>query len=211
LTTLETDQKETGRIEAFSDGVIAIAITLLVLDLKVPHVGESENLFSMLLKQWSQFVAFLNSFITILIIWINHHNLFNHIRRTNNLFMLFNGILLLTITFLPFPTSLVADYFGQASETTAAALYGGTFFVMSLAFNALWRYASYNHRLLHRNVTEEQVHTINKQYLIGPTFYGLSFLLAFVNVTASLALTVALALFYAVTASMSQRPQKGSS
>jgi hypothetical protein len=86
-----TEQKETGRVEAFSDGVFAIAITLLVLDLKFPGNGEHGDLPAELSRQWPAFVAFLNSFVTILIIWMNHHNLFNNIRRTNNVFMLVNG------------------------------------------------------------------------------------------------------------------------
>ena len=117
-----SEQKETGRVEAFSDGVFAIAITLLVLDLKLPHIDGATNLSGELLRQWPTFVAFLNSFVTILIIWMNHHNLFNNIQRTDNTFMLLNGGLLLCVTFLPFPTSLVADYFGHAGDMTAAAL-----------------------------------------------------------------------------------------
>src|SRR5262249_20251749 len=97
----ERVEKETGRVEAFSDGVFAIAITLLVLNLKIPPPDGQGNLSQTLLAQWPSFLGFLNSFITILIIWINHHNLFNHIRRTNNVFMLFNGLLLLCVTFLP--------------------------------------------------------------------------------------------------------------
>lgn len=197
-------EKETGRVEAFSDGVFAIAITLLVLDLKLPH-GGSKDLLSTLLEQWPAFVAFLNSFGTILIIWMNHHNLFTHITRINNLFILFNGLLLLCVTFLPFPTSLVAEYFGHPGEVTAGALYSGTFLVMAVAFNLLWRYASYNHRLLSKIVTAAQVESINRQYLVGPTFYGLAFILSFVDVTTSLLLTIALAVFYAITASMSRR------
>ena len=190
-------------MEAFSDGVFAIAITLLVLDLKLPQ-GVTADLPGELLKQWPTFVAFLNTFATILIIWINHHNLFNNIHRTNNVFMLLNGLLLLCVTFLPFPTSLVADYYGHTGDTTAAALYAGTFFVMSLAFNSLWRYASYRHRLISKETTTETVEGINRQYLLGPTVYGLALLLAFVQVTASLLLTIVLAIFYAVTASTSR-------
>src|SRR2546426_9771220 len=197
----DPEQKETGRVEAFSDGVFAIAVTLLVLDLKVPQRSGSEDLSSTLLRQWPTFVAFLNSFVTILIIWINHHNLFNNIKRTDNLFMLSNGLLLLCTTFLPFPTSLVAEYFGHPGQTAATVLYTGTFLLMACAFNLIWRYASHKHRLLSRSVTAVQVESINRQYLIGPTFYGLAFVLAFVNVSASLLLTILLAAFYAVTAS----------
>ena len=199
------DVKETTRVEAFSDGVFAIAITLLVLDLRVPHAGGSVNLSVILTDQWPSFVAFFNSFLTILIIWMNHHNLFNHIVRTNNVFMLWNGMLLLCNTFLPFPTSLVAEYYGHSGEIIATAIYTGTFFLMSISFNGVWRYASANHRLLSHSVTDEQVASINRQYVVGPAFYGLSFLLSFVNVTAALVLTIAIAIFYAVTASTTRK------
>ena len=199
------ETKETARVEAFSDGVFAIAITLLVLDLKVPHSNGTQELTSLLLGQWPSFVAFFNSFLTILIIWINHHNLFNHIIRTNNVFMLWNGMLLLCATFVPFPTSLAAEYYGHAGDVLATAIYTGTFFVMSIAFNGVWRYASYNHRLLSRSVTAEQVESINRQYLAGPSMYGVSFALSFVNVTAALGLTSAMAVFYAITASTSKK------
>ncbi len=199
-----TEQKETARVEAFSDGVFAIAITLLVLDLKLPQGAGEADLSGELLRQWPTFVAFLNTFATILIIWINHHNLFTNIRRTNNVFMLVNGLLLLCVTFLPFPTSLVADYYGHTGETTAAVLYAGTFFVMACAFNGLWRYASHKHRLIAREIPVMDIRSINKQYLMGPTVYGLAVVLAFINVTSSLLLTIVLAIFYAVTASTSR-------
>lgn len=202
---ITSEQKQTGRVEAFSDGVFAIAITLLVLDLKLPHTEGAENLTQELFRQWPTFVAFLNSFVTILIIWINHHNLFSNIRRTNNLFMLLNGLLLLCVTFLPFPTSLAADYYGHEGSVTAAALYAGTFFVMACAFNLLWRYASHGHRLISREVTTEQIQGINRQYLLGPTVYGLAVVFAFVHVTISLLITIVLAIFYAVTASTSKK------
>src|SRR5713101_3913707 len=104
-------EKETGRIEAFSDGVFAIAVTLLVLDLKVPHRDSvNSGLMNILVKQWPSFLAYLISFATILIMWVNHHNLFNKVKRTDTPFMFLNGFLLFLITFVPFPTGLLAEY-----------------------------------------------------------------------------------------------------
>ncbi len=200
-----SEQKETGRVEAFSDGVFAIAITLLVLDLKTPHSDGSDDLSANLLGQWPAFVAFLNSFATILVIWMNHHNLFTNIRRTNNPFMLLNGLLLLCVTFLPFPTFLVAQYYGHTGENTAAALYAGTFFVMACSFNMLWRYAAHDHRLIGMDVTAEEIRGINRQYLFGPAVYGLALILSSIQAAISLLLTVALAVFYAITASTSRK------
>ena len=203
-----SNEKETTRLEAFSDGVFAIAMTLLVLDLKLPDRA-AEPLWPILLSRWPSFVAYLNSFVTILVIWMNHHNLFTNIRRTNNFFMIANGLLLLTVTFLPFPTALAAEYYGHPGASTAAALYAGTFVVMSIFFNVMWRYASHAHRLIAAHVQIEEIAAINRQYLVGPTVYGLAFVLAFVDVTASLAVTVALAVFYAITGSLSRERRRG--
>ncbi|MCI0532271.1 MAG: DUF1211 domain-containing protein [candidate division Zixibacteria bacterium] len=189
----------TGRVEAFSDGVFAIAITLLAIDLKVPHDIGLQSLATVLSERWPVFLAFLNSFTTILVIWINHHNLFTHIHRISHLLLLANGLLLLCVSFLPFSTSLVAEHFGHAGQSTAAVVYTGTFLMLAFAFNLLWRYACRGKRLLKPNVTDEQVRIINCQYLVGPVFYGL----AFVHVTTSLLLTMVLSIFYAITASRS--------
>src|SRR5690242_14008465 len=114
---------ETGRLEAFSDGVFAIATTLLVLDLKVP--GSGEPLAETLLAEWPVFVAYVISFSFILIMWINHHWMFQHIVRIDSTFMLLNGLLLLGITVVPFPTNLVAQYVLTADQRLATAIYSG--------------------------------------------------------------------------------------
>src|SRR5215831_5066262 len=154
--------KETGRVEAFSDGVFAIAITLLILDIKVPHASESDvGLGTLLLRQWPSYAAFLTSFATIGIMWINHHRLFTQIVRSSHALLLLNSLLLLLISVVPFPTAVVAEYLGHPGENTAAALYAGTFFVIAIAFNVLWRYAAKH--LLGPNVTRPEVREISKQ------------------------------------------------
>src|SRR5437867_1950508 len=98
------EEKETGRIEAFSDGVFAIAVTLLVLELQVPQLGEeasSSELWSALLSRWPSYAAYLVSFATILIVWVNHHRLFTIIRRSDSRFLFLNGALLLMVTIIP--------------------------------------------------------------------------------------------------------------
>ena len=132
-------EKETGRVEAFSDGVFAIAITLLVLEIKVPklpHTVSSEALASALLDLWPSYLAFLLSFFAILIMWINHHGLFNLVRRVNHSFLYANGFLLLLVSFVPFPTSVLAEYLDGRALNTAAAFYCGTFIFISIGFIA---------------------------------------------------------------------------
>ncbi len=120
----ENLEKETARVEAFSDGVFAIAITLLVLEFKVPHLPQeasSGELFHALLKLWPSTVAFLGSFAAILIMWINHHGLFRLIHKTDSRFLFANGFMLLMVTFVPFPTAVLAEYLGRPGERVAAA------------------------------------------------------------------------------------------
>ena len=119
---------ETARIEAFSDGVFAIAITLLVLDLKVPReLAEGRTLEQALLAQWPAYLAFVSSFMTILIMWVNHHRMFTLIGRSDDRLLFYNGLLLMGVTVVPFPTSLVAEYLRHDGQRTAALIYSATF------------------------------------------------------------------------------------
>ena len=206
VTSNETfAEKETGRIEAFSDGVFAIAITLLVLDIKVPReLPESAQLLDALLAQWPAYFAFVTSFATIGIMWINHHRLFNLIKRSDQMLLVLNGLLLLGITFVPFPTALVAEYIGHPDERVAALVYNGTFVVTAILFNVLWHYAAYKNRLLDPRSDPRAVQSITRQYAFGPLIYLVAFGLAFFSATASLALNMLLALFFALPGRMSR-------
>ena len=188
--------KETGRIEAFSDGVFAIAITLLVLDLKVPP---QPPLLAGLLAQWPIYAAYLISFLFILIMWVNHHWMFQHIQRIDSTFMLLNGLLLLGITVVPFPTNIVAQYILSPDQTVAAAVYNGWFLAIALFFNLLCRYASHNGRLLSQQDHDAGLaQVISDRYRWGGPLYLATFGLSFLSAPASLALNFLIAVFYAV-------------
>src|SRR5690349_14737058 len=139
------EERQTARIEAFSDGVFAIAITLLVLDLKIPESDQNGDLLHYLVSQGASYLAFVTSFATIGIMWVNHHRLFSHIKRSNHALLFLNNLLLLGVTVVPWPTSLLARYLGESNEVTneaiATMLYNGWFVLISIAFNLLWRYA----------------------------------------------------------------------
>src|SRR5574341_471816 len=118
------------RLEAFSDGVFAIAITLLILEIKVPHA--EHGLWAGLLALWPSYIAFLMSFIVILIMWVSHHELMRMVERVNYPFLFANGLLLLTVTFVPFPTAILAEHLAEAEAKTAVTFYCATFFVSSI-------------------------------------------------------------------------------
>lgn len=201
------DEKETGRIEAFSDGVFAIAITLLVLDIKVPHIhdlADNVGLLTVLLKQWPSYLAYFISFVTILIMWVSHHRLFTYIKRSNDAFLFLNGLLLLCVTFIPFPTALLAEYVESRHATVVTAIYSGTYVIIALVYNILWIYASKGKRLLSRTADPCFVRNITRQYLFGPPLYLLAFIFAFINPFFSVATCFILALFFAFTGSISR-------
>lgn len=192
-------------MEAFSDGVFGIAITLLVLELKTPRVSEIEGkiaLITALARQWPAYLSYTLSFVTILIMWINHHRMFRHIRRTDHAFLILNGLLLMTVTLVPFPTAVLAEHLGQAEARTAAGVYSGTFVLIAILFTCVWRYAAREGRLLARGYDRGQTAAITRQYRFGPLLYLLAFLLSFVSAAASVAVCMALALYFAL-------PEKG--
>src|SRR5262245_37325960 len=190
---------ETNRVEAFSDGVFAIAITLLILEVKVPHdLAPPMTLAEALGHQWPSYLAFVTSFFTILIMWVNHHRLFTHIGRSDDRLLFYNGLLLFGVAFLPFPTALVAEYLGHAGQTTAASVYNGTLIAIAICFNLLWRSASRNGRLLREDHDGDAVRHITESYRYGPLSYVVALALGFVSVTASLLLNLALAIYFAL-------------
>jgi len=194
---------DTARLEAFSDGVFAVAITLLALDLHVPDPatlphGPHGGLVPVLLGQWPVYLAYGLSFLTILIMWINHHNLFRLIRRTDHLFLLLNGLLLLSVTTVPFATSLLATYLRQPDKRAAQVVYGAVSLAMATAFNRMWAYASRDRHLLGPDTDERMVREVTRAYRFGPLIYSATVVLALLSAEASLALCILLALFFAL-------------
>jgi uncharacterized membrane protein len=199
------DEKETNRLEAFSDGVFAVAITLLVLNIRIPGLDlppdklpSGADLWRILGDEWPMLAAYVTSFATIGIMWLNHHRLFTHIKRISTVLVLLNLLLLMFIVFVPVPTALLAEYVERPDQHAAAIVYSGTFVLTACCFNLLWRYASYHHRLLGKNVDARAVQDISRQYLFGPLVYLIAFALAFVSTTATIIASFALALFFAL-------------
>ena len=188
--------KETGRIEAFSDGVIGIALTLLVLEIRVPRdLPQGVSLASALLNQWPSYMAFLTSFTTVGLMWINHHNMFKYIRRVDNPLLILNTILLMGISLVPFQTALLAEYLQKPEAQTAAIVYGGMFTVIGFLFFLFWRYAS--RHLLVPDITPHTLRIINRRNgLVGSILGLLTALLALINAHLSLLIYIIGVLFY---------------
>ena len=195
----------TGRLEAFSDGVIAVAITLLVLYIQVPAVnphappGECRTLGCALASQWPVYAAFVTSFLTIGIIWINHHVMIRRVREPDRMILFLNLLLLMSIAVLPFASDLMAVYFKKSEgQHLAAAVYGGAFLVMAVFFATLNR-----HRLLvkperlREHMSAERRRAILVFTVSGVIPYAVATALAVVSPYVTLAICAALAIFYA--------------
>jgi uncharacterized membrane protein len=193
----EDDAKETGRIEAFSDGVFAIAITLLVLEIHVP-VGP--NLKAAVIKQWPSFLAYVVSFLIVLVMWVNHHAVFRLLRKTDRWFELMNGVLLMLVTFVNYPTALVAAALGTDDEPFAVLLYNGTCFLVAVLSYAMWRYASRSYRLLNPRLEPAVVRKLDAQYWVGPPLFMAVFAITYLNALVGLLGNLALWLYFAFTA-----------
>ncbi|MFB6454723.1 TMEM175 family protein [Chitinophaga sp. Hz27] len=194
-------EKETARIEGFSDGVFAIAVTLLVLELHIPTAENNDSasmLLHNLLAQWPSFLAFSLSFFSIFIMWVNHHKVFKQIYRRNSQLMFVNGLLLFLITCISYPTALLARYYGTSALSVATAIYTGLFVLINLTFNLLWRIASRNKELLRPEITETAIRKINRNYQYGIPVHITAFLLSFCCPTAALVLCAVLWTYWAV-------------
>jgi len=178
---------EKGRAEAFSDGVFAIAITLLILEIRVPHNAEISNreLAHSLLDLWPSFLAFVASFVTILVLWINHHGLFTLVHRTYPRFLFANGVLLLLITFLPFSTALVARHLAGPAANTAAVFYCGTYVLTNLAFHLTLSAAATRHSL-RSGVRAALIQRIRTAYTIGFFLYVAATVIAWYHALAGI-------------------------
>ncbi len=180
------DQEEEirpDRIIAFSDGVFAFAITLLILNVHVPQLAElaatRKSLLFALVEQWPTYLSFLLSFLIVGVVWGNHHTMFSYIKRSNHYLVVLNLLLLLDIVALPFAAALLALYVGTREQQTAVQVYSGVLFVGGIFYNLLWLYASHDHRLLNPTLHHSIVRNLNLRYSIGPFLYGLAFVCSF--------------------------------
>jgi uncharacterized membrane protein len=182
------------RLEAFSDGVLAIAITLLVIELRPPQLQAGERLAPALWQQWPSYVAYLVSFVTIGVIWLNHHWILEQVVQVDGPLLVLNLNMLLWAALLPFPTAVLAEHLTARGEAarTATALYSGVLVLLALAGVALFSWVIHDDRL-HR-LPPVVVRATRVQFLAGLAMYGVAFMLSWVWPPLALAVCGALAL-----------------
>jgi uncharacterized membrane protein len=194
----------TTRVEAFSDGVMAIAITLLVLDLRVPSAEETAaagSLLAALINHWASDVAFLAGFLTIGIIWLNHRAFVDKVNRFDNRLQWLNLLLLLGVVIVPFTTALLAEYVGAGGTpaSTATALYALSGVILPMPWILIWRHLSRHRELLEPGFDAAHARAEFRRAMVGPAIYVLAIPVAILAPIVALLLFIGIAVLYALT------------
>jgi uncharacterized membrane protein len=187
------------RLEAFSDGVFAIAITLLILEVRVPSgedLSSSARLADALWALWPSYLAYAIGFSTIGVMWINHHNLLRHVERVDHGLMLANLFLLGLVAFVPFPTALLAATLTGPGQQLGVLTLLATFVALTVAFNGFWYAARRGGNLFRAEADQRSIEAITRSYGLGIPASLLALAVGFVNPLLGLALAFALAGFY---------------
>jgi uncharacterized membrane protein len=196
-------ERGNGRLEALSDGVFAVAITLLVFNLKIPSLPGPQSLSAswlatQLWSEWPAYLAFTISFATILVMWVNHHRIFRLVRGSSPAFVFVNGFLLMLIALTPFPTAILSEYFATPASATACAVYSGFFIFINIGFTALWQTAVHQRRLLERGLPPKLIQSVSRRNLLGLPGYSAAFIAAFWLPGLSLAICLLLWIYWAI-------------
>lgn len=193
-----------GRLEAFSDGVIAIAITLLSLEIRLPD--DDGPLTHALASLWPSYMGFVLSFLLVGQVWLNHHAIFVRVRSVDQWMLICNLFLLLDVAFLPFATSVLTRSLESGHDEHAGAVFYGLVMVVGgLFFNALWRAAIRDRGRLRPEVSEAEVRSMTRRFTLGPWLYALAALLGLISAWLSVVTYVALIVFYMA----GHRPRRG--
>jgi uncharacterized membrane protein len=190
-----------SRLEAFSDGVFAIAITLLTLDLALPagsaHQPDGRSLLNAVGHLWPSYLAYVISFATILITWLNHHAIFKAIKHLDPMLVLANGFLLMVVAATAFPTRILAEHITTSAAGMASAIYAGYLTLVNVGFNALWWSIRYKRRLLIDAVDDASARTLSRIIGLGFLLYLIALVTALFSAVASLVMIIGLWCFWA--------------
>ena len=191
----KTGVMRTDRLQALADGVFAIALTLLVLELPLPK--ESTHLGQDLLRAWPSYLAYALSFITVSIVWVNHHRLMDTVKQADRTLLELNLLLLLFVAAVPWPTGLLADYIRDPEQGRAAAVaYGTVMTLMSVSFTLIWVWLARSAHLTHPD-TRSLIPSALKRSMVGPAIYIVSTGLAFLDAAAACVLFAVITCYFA--------------
>jgi uncharacterized membrane protein len=196
---------DTGRLETFADGVFAIAATLLILNIDLAPTQSCAPLSCQILHAWPSYVAYAASFLTIGIIWVNHHTVMGQIARADRTFLMLTVAFLMVIAFIPFPTRLVAQYISEVDNGNARAAtvaYGITLTLTAVMFNAIWFYAAHRGRLLREDADPRTVRGISRTFVLGPWLYLAITIVAAIRPKVGAILFLLFALFWVIESSI---------
>ena len=189
---------DTARLETFADGIFAIAATLLILEVKLSGHGSVAH---QLTHAWPSYAAYAISFLTLGIVWVNHHTVFRQIARVDRTFLFLNVVLLMVIAFSPFPTRVLAEHLRDGSKAAAFA-YGLTYTAMAVCFGALWFYAALGRRLIGAEADQRTVSGISRSFAPGSVVYALATLSSLLSADLAVGLYALIALFYVFESSI---------
>ncbi|MBT2544694.1 DUF1211 domain-containing protein [Streptomyces sp. ISL-44] len=190
-------ERETGRVEAFSDGVFAIIITILVLELKVPEETGSD-FWHGVREQWPHYAAYVVSFLIIGVMWVNHHTIFSHLKRVDRPLLFLNLLVLMVVSVIPYTTNVLAEHLmEEGSATPAAVLYSLVTVAYALAFLAFWWYVTRVGHLFHETVDKEGARATRVRFGLGAIAYPLTVVLAFFSAPLTLVAHFLIAIYYA--------------
>lgn len=193
--------KDTARLEAFSDAVFAIAVTVLVIELRIPDSEPSVPLRESLVALWPSYVAYLAAFLTIFVMWLSHHGLLLWVRRVDGSLLVSNGLVLMLIALVPFPTRLVGNSLRDPGDAhVAVAVFAGLFLLISLAFGWLWLLVVRKRKELAPSLPRAEVRQTNRFLALGIGGYAVAVALAFVEPRVSIGLSVAMVLAWLANA-----------
>ena len=192
MTDLKSEINETDRLEYFSDGVFAIAITLLIIEIKVPTGVELHSgLYQALLNKWPSYLAFFIGFITTFVCWINHHFIFSYITKSSQTLAIVNALVLFLVAFVQFPTAVLAEFITEHDAHIAVQFFGVTYIMLAMAYRNLWGCA-YSNQLTKPDADEKYKKGIKQLYNLAIVNTLLAFIISFWSLPISLCLYVLL-------------------
>lgn len=191
-------KRETARLEAFSDAVFAVSVVVLVLEIKVPPAWGRVPLTEALLREYPDYFGYVISFLTLLVLWLNHHRVFKLLRRADEWLNVVNGLFLLVVALVPFSTAVMAQHWEDPERQTGVLFYCGVFILLTFAMQGLWWTIAYKDRLVDRTTERHYLETIGRQFLVRPVMYIAAFVVGFWSPEACLAMTMLFAVFFAI-------------